>query len=358
MTIVYRNGNLLEAHVDALVNTVNTIGVMGKGIALMFKERFPANYRAYAAACRRHDVRIGAVFATRVQELNGPRWIVNFPTKMHWRDPSRREWITSGLQDLRRFIVENDIGSIAVPPLGAGNGGLFWPDVREEIERALGDLPIHVEVYEPGAEYHNVRKAHGVESLTPARALIVEAIRRYCVQGIECSLLEVQKLAWFMERATNMCSSRVAPLELAFVANRYGPYAQRLQYMLDDLDGSYLHAERRIADANPKTCIWFDEAHAARLAAYFDSDGRTHLPAIESVGRLINGFESPFGLELLATLDWLMHRMQVAANVESLQEAMNRWPAGASAASRKARIFDAAAIGLGMRRLLEERPAS
>lgn len=147
--IRYVQGNLLEAPADALVNAVNTVGVMGKGIALMFKLRFEDNYRHYATACKAGQVRTGQMFFTDVNELMGPRWIVNFPTKQHWRAPSRMEWIVDGLRDLRGFIVDNRVGSIAVPALGAGNGGLDWPAVREQIERELGDVDADVSVFEP-----------------------------------------------------------------------------------------------------------------------------------------------------------------------------------------------------------------
>ena len=158
--IKYAQGNLLEARAEALVNTVNTVGVMGKGIALMFKQRFADNFQRYAAACKAKEVRTGQMFVTEVCELDGPSWIVNFPTKQHWRTPSRMEWIVAGLQDLRRFMVENNVKSIAIPALGAGNGGLGWPAVREQIERALGDLDADVLVYEPTVQYQNVTKAN------------------------------------------------------------------------------------------------------------------------------------------------------------------------------------------------------
>src|SRR6218665_133677 len=135
--ITFTQGNLLEAPTAALVNTVNTAGVMGKGIALMFKERFAANFHRCAAACKAKEVRTGKIFVTEVSDLDGPRWIVNFPTKQHWRGDSRIEWITEGLQDLRLFLIENKVESIAIPPLGAGNGGLDWSEVRPQIEAAL-----------------------------------------------------------------------------------------------------------------------------------------------------------------------------------------------------------------------------
>lgn len=147
--ITYTQGNLLDAPVEALVNTVNTVGVMGKGIALMFKERFPDNMKAYAHACKQKQVMTGKMFITETGELMGPRWIVNFPTKQHWRADSRMAWIEDGLQDLRRFLIEKKVRSIAIP-LGAGNGGLNWPDVRARIESTLGDLQdTEILIYEP-----------------------------------------------------------------------------------------------------------------------------------------------------------------------------------------------------------------
>jgi O-acetyl-ADP-ribose deacetylase (regulator of RNase III) len=147
--ISYHQGNLLEADVDALVNAVNTVCVMCKGIALAFKTRFPANHGAYAAACQRGEVQTGQMFITETPALLGPRWIVNFPTKQHWRDPSQLEWVAHGLQDLRRFLLEAGVQSVALPALGAGLGGLSWPVVRAEIEAALADLAVDIRVYEP-----------------------------------------------------------------------------------------------------------------------------------------------------------------------------------------------------------------
>jgi O-acetyl-ADP-ribose deacetylase (regulator of RNase III) len=151
--IRYVQGNLLDAPVEALVNAVNEVGVMGKGIALTFREAFPESARAYEAACRRGEVHVGHMFVTRHEALFGPRWIVHFPTKRHWRQPSRLEWIREGLQDLVRIVRENGIRSLAVPPLGCGNGGLAWRDVKPEIATALGVLAgVDVLVYEPAAE--------------------------------------------------------------------------------------------------------------------------------------------------------------------------------------------------------------
>ena len=257
----FTQGNLLDAPAEALVNTVNTVGVMGKGVALMFKEAFPANFRAYEDACKQKGVKVGKMFATENRTFSGPRWIINFPTKKHWRQPSKLEWIIEGLGDLRKFVQEHQIRSIALPPLGAGNGGLDWSEVRPEVERILGTLEgVDILVFEPTAKYQNVAKRTGVEQLTPARALMAEMIRRYWVLGIECTYLEVQKLGWFLERSIHALGID-DPLNFQFKADKYGPFSDRLRHMLDALDGTYLHCDKRLSDAGPSDTIWFDESH-------------------------------------------------------------------------------------------------
>src|SRR5258707_8653225 len=197
--IKFVQGNLLEAPVEALVNTVNEVGVMGKGVALMFSEAFPENAKEYVEACRAKKVRVGQMFVTENAGLVQPRWIINFPTKKHWRGDSQIEWVRDGLQDLGRVIEEKGIRSVALPPLGAGNGRLDWMEVRREIEAALGSLKnVEIWVYDPTRTYQNVSKKEGLEKLTPARALIAELCRRYGILGLECTNLEIQKLAWVL----------------------------------------------------------------------------------------------------------------------------------------------------------------
>ncbi len=357
--ITYTQGNLLDAPAEALVNTVNTVGVMGKGIALMFKEKFPENFREYAAACKEGRVQTGKMFVTERMALIGPKWIVNFPTKQHWRSPSRLEWIVDGLKELRHFIEREHIRSIAIPPLGAGNGGLDWPLVKAAIDAALGDLSgTEVFVYEPTAKYQNVAKREGVEKLTPARALIAELVRRYWILGMDCSLLEIQKLAWFLERVIERTDAP-NPLQLKFVAHTYGPYANRLDHLLNNLDGSYLHCDKRIADAGPLDVIWFDDRRSDMLAAYLKSgEMKPYLRALEETASLIDGFESPFGLELLASLDWLLAREGRDPNVESIRAGLSEWPGGESAGRRKYRLFDERAIRIGLNRLTERTAVS
>jgi O-acetyl-ADP-ribose deacetylase (regulator of RNase III) len=345
-------GNLLDAQVEALVNTVNTVGVMGKGIALMFKEAFPENFRAYEEACKAKEVRIGRMFVTENRTFAGPHWIINFPTKKHWRQPSKLEWIIEGLNDLRHVIQENNIRSIALPPLGSGNGGLDWSEVRPEVEKALaglGDVEVHV--YEPIAKYQNVAKRTGVEKLTPARVLIAEMIRRYWVLGIECTYLEVQKLGWFLERTIHSLEFH-DPLKLQFKADKYGPYSDRLRHLLNALDGTYLHCDKRLSDAGPTDTIWFDEAHRKYVDLFLQQESSKLLNRVlDLTAKRIDGFESPLGMELLATVDWLIQRENAEATLSGIKLGLLNWPAGRAAAERKLRLFDDRLLGLALDRV-------
>ena len=154
--IEYKTGDLLAERADALVNAVNCVGTIGAGIALQFKKAWPESFRAYAAACRGGEVRPGRMFVFETRHLAPPRYIINFPTKRHWRSSSRLEDIDAGLHALVAEIRRLGLHSVAVPPLGAGLGGLPWNEVRGRIERTLGALSdIRVVVFEPrGAPEH------------------------------------------------------------------------------------------------------------------------------------------------------------------------------------------------------------
>lgn len=350
--VTYTHGNLLEAEVDAVVNTVNTVGIMGKGIALMFKEHFPRNFEAYARACEADEVRVGKMFVTENKELFGPRWIINFPTKTHWRVKTQIEWVEEGLKDLVRVIREKNIRSIAIPPLGCGNGGLNWQDVRPLIEAALGELDgVDAIVYEPTAKYQNVAKRTGVEKLTPARALMAEMVRRYSLLGIECSILEVQKLGWFLERGVTRFRMADA-LNFRFQANKYGPYSHNLTKLLDSLDGSYLRCDKRLADAEPLDLIWFNESKHDRVQAYLNSgEGKKFSRALEWASATIDGFESPLGMELLATVDWMIQNDEIELTVEGVIEGLKGWAGGEAAGQRKLKIFDRRLVHIALEQL-------
>lgn len=350
--IKFTSGNLLDSKAEALVNTVNTVGVMGKGIALMFKEAFPENYERYEAACARKEVQLGRMYVTERRDLlGGPKWVINFPTKAHWRFPSQLSWIEDGLDDLQKVIRENGIRSVAVPPLGSGNGGLPWGEVRRIIVDKLGRMEgVDVIVYEPTSKYQNVAKREGVETLTPARALITESIRRYASIGFECTLLEVQKLAYFLEK-TIVKSCGDNPLRLEFKANKFGPYAPKLGHLLNQLDGSYLHSSKRLADATPLDVIWIDRDREQKLALYLATEAKTYLSALDETTALIDGFESPLGMELLATVDWLLVEVGADRTIESIKRGLRDWPGGAPAGARKLRLFEDRMIGTALERL-------
>lgn len=351
--IRYEEGNLLASGAEALVNTVNEVGVMGRGIALMFRDAFPENTRLYQQAAKRKEIRVGHIFATATGSYTGPRWIVNFPTKRHWRNPSRLEWVSEGLDDLVSQVQRLGIRSIALPPLGCGNGGLDWEQVRPLIERFAQRLPdVDVIAYAPTAHYQNKPKERGVEHLTPARALIAELVRQYSILGLDCTILEVQKLAWFISRELQRHGLR-DPLKLQFQANSFGPYDDRLRHLLDGLDGSYLHADKRLADASPFDLIRFEDRKGSELAAYLRSEAmETYLPALEATVALIDGFESPLGMELLATVDWLVSREAVKPSAPAVAAALGEWPGGADAAARKRRLFTESMLTIALQRLV------
>ena len=190
-----------------------------------------------------------------------------------------------------------------------------------------------------------------MEKLTPARALIAELVRRYSVLGLECTNLEVQKLAWFLHRGIAQLSPADA-LDLRFTANRYGPYADRLRHLLDGLDGSYLHCEKRLSDAGPFYLIWFEDAKRRAVGDYLaGSEAAQYEPAFEWATKVIDGFESPLGMELLATVDWLRTERAVDLTVDSMKEALRKWPGGRGAAARKLELFDDRLLGFAIERL-------
>jgi len=202
----------------------------------------------------------------------------------------------------------------------------------------------------PTNAYQNAPKREGVEELTPARALIAELVRRYAILGLECTNLEVQKLAWFLHRAIG--GLRLAdPLKLRFVANKYGPYADRLRHLLNGLDGSYLHCEKRLSDASPFDLIWFEDSKRQHVGDYLQRDASDFLPALERTAEVIDGFESPLGMELLATVDWLLSEGKRQATVASIREGLSVWPGGKQAAKRKQALFDDRLLNLALERL-------
>jgi O-acetyl-ADP-ribose deacetylase (regulator of RNase III) len=201
--IEFRTGDMLKADAEALVNTVNCVGIMGRGIALQFKNDFPENFKAYQAACAREEVQPGKMFVFDTRRLTGPRFIINFPTKRHWRGKSRMEDIDTGLKALVEEIRMRGIRSIAIPPLGSGLGGLNWAEVRPRIIEALhGFNDLQVIVFEPNSA-PVATKSRDIPSMTAGRAALVVLMHRYLGGLMDpfVTLIEVQKLMYFMQEA-------------------------------------------------------------------------------------------------------------------------------------------------------------
>jgi hypothetical protein len=209
---------------------------------------------------------------------------------------------------------------------------------------------VTVVVYEPTEKYQNVQKREGVQTLTPARALMTELIRRYWVLGMDCTLLEIHKLAYFLERSI-VSKALPNPLDLRFQANRYGPHSARLGFLLNALDGSYLHCEKRLADAGPSDVIGYDENKIERVTVYLQSAAKEYVPALDGTSALIRGFESPLGMELLGTIDWLIHHEGVTPEAPAIKEGLKNWRGGEGAGDRKLKLFNDRLIGLALDRL-------
>jgi hypothetical protein len=198
--------------------------------------------------------------------------------------------------------------------------------------------------------YTSLNPSAGTEKLTPPRALITELIRRYWILGIECSLIEIQDLAWFLERVIEKQTLQ-NPLNLTFKPNHYGPYSDNLRHLLDALDGSYLKSEKRLADAKPLDVIWFDDTKRDRVNQYLQTEAKDYLSTLEMTTQIINGFESPYGLELLATVDWLITQEHCEPTVSAIQVGLQQWSAGKKWADRKLRLFDPRTIDIALNHL-------
>lgn len=293
------HGDLLSADVDAIVNTVNTVGVMGKGIALQFKKRFPGNFKAYSAACKASEVKLGEMFVFDAGQLVTPRWVINFPTKQHWKSRSRLKDIDAGLDDLVRVIGELGIRSIALPPLGCGLGGLNWLEVRPLIERKLAGVTADIVVYPPeGAPPASAIASLGHRpTMSAGKAALVHLIDRYSPVAMGAGLIEIQKLMYFLQVAGQ-------PLNLNYVKGIYGPYADNLRHVLNRVEGHFLtgfgDGAASVHEAEPIAILDGAGAEAREVLAA-DDELRDR---IDRVLVLAEGFESSYGMELLATAHW------------------------------------------------------
>lgn len=335
----------MTAQTEALVNTVNTVGVMGKGIALQFKDAFPENFKIYAAACKRKEVRIGELLVVKERTLEGEKIIINFPTKTEWFLKSKYDYIEDGLKKLAEIIDEYKIKSIAIPPLGCGNGGLKWDKVKPMMEKYLGHLTkVDIQVYEPNDAVKELLKNQEIKKdvkLTHARAMLLYAMYYYESLGENTSLFVANKLAYFLQRLGEGSFSK-----LKFNASHYGPYSVGVEHVLHSLNGKYLKGlEQRSAKAFEPLELQYDKLKEVSdyVRKEFSSEQKTRL---SNLVKLIDGFESALSLEILATIDFVK-KENPGINQEGIVEKIYDW------SERKRKLFQLKYIDIASKHLAD-----
>jgi O-acetyl-ADP-ribose deacetylase (regulator of RNase III) len=339
----YIKGNLLEADVQALVNTVNTVGVMGKGIALQFKETFPNNYREYVTACKNKELQPGKLLVVTETTMKGTKIIINFPTKTEWYLKSKYEYIEKGLEELVKVIKEYEIKSIAIPPLGCGNGGLKWDKVKTILEEHLGNLTnLNIQIYEPNEAVKDILKKQETNKevkLTQARAMLLYAMFYYESLGENTSLFVANKLAYFLQRMGEKSLNK-----LKFEAHHYGPYSIGVEHLLHHVNGKYLKGLEQM-DAKAFEPLELQYNTAKEVSEYVKKElsleQRTRL---KNLLKLIDGFQSALSLEVLATVDFVK-KDKPGINREGIVEVIHNW------SDRKRKLFQEKYIDVAISRL-------
>lgn len=326
--ITFKKGDLLSSDAQALVNTVNTVGVMGKGIALQFKNRFPNNYKVYRDACKNGSFKTGQVLVVLDGDLLKKKWIINFPTKAHWKGDSKYEYIRTGLIALKQALIDHNIQSVAIPPLGCGNGGLNWNEVRKMIEEELNDCSAEIFVYEPNNQIKELLQKENTiakAKLTPARAMLMYMLFAYEATGEQSSLFIANKLAYFLQRSGEQ-------LRLKFEAHHYGPYTVQLNHVLLHLNGAYLNGMEQNTN-KPFDPLFLNYEKLEEIKNYINHELKEEQRArLFDVLKLIQRFESTFAIELLATVDFVMQKNGTAEALE-IQNYISKW------SQRKAELF-------------------
>ena len=315
--IKYITGDILESNADALINTVNTVGVMGKGIALQFKKAFQNNYKAYVEACKRNEILIGKVFIVKDSNLStGTKYIINFPTKKDWRKPSEYSFIDAGLDDLVRVLKEYEIKSVAIPLLGAGNGGLEWERVKKIIEQKLGNLDVEIIVFEPTQYIKEQLKKERVK-LTDARALLLYVLYDLVKNGEYVSEFSSEKVCYFLQRF-----GAKKYFNLDFSPNFYGPYSGKVRFVLNVLNGSYLmgYSDMNKKPFEPLTLI-SDGYNVVK--AHVESNSELNSIAKKTID-FLTGFYSDFALELLSSIDFITTN-QNSFEKELISKQLDNW---------------------------------
>lgn len=299
--ITSTKGNLLESNAQALVNTVNTVGVMGKGIALQFKEAFPQNYCYYRDACKAGLVKVGQMFVTTENRIDVSKIIINFPTKTTWREPSEYSYIEMGLKSLRDEIIKLHIKSIAIPPLGSHNGGLDWVRVKQMIISSLEDVDCDIYLYEPSERIIERLKEERVK-LTPARAMMLDLLCDMKTYGEFSSLFSAEKVVYFLQRFGAKDIFKVN-----YSRGYYGPYSNgKISHLLYTLNNSYIKGMGGM-QVKPFDEIWILEDTPKTIEDYLsDEQYRQYKEIDNKTKNFLRGYYSNSSLELLATVDFLL----------------------------------------------------
>lgn len=314
--ITFKVGNILESESEALVNTVNTVGIMGKGIALAFRKTFPTVYDEYLLAVKNDEIKIGIVQLIDTKSI-APKYVINFPTKKHWKQPSKLDYIENGLKNLVKVVCYHNIKSISIPPLGCGNGKLDWRDVKPLMLKYFAPLQdkIEIVIYEPGYSDQKMISKEYV-GLTPPRAMLIYLLKNYQVLGYSINLLVAQKLAYFLQRFGE-------PLNLDYERGHYGPYAHKLIHLMKHLNGYYFWFKEE--NNKPGTKVKLDLNHYPQVEEYFHKNvSKEQKFRTNKVLDFINGYESPYGLELLATVDFVVQKIGIS-NQDQVKHEIHNW---------------------------------
>lgn len=315
--IEYKNGDILREDVEAIVNTVNCVGIMGRGLALQFKNKFPQNFKEYQLACTNKEVQLGKMFVHQTGQLINPKYIINFPTKGHWKQNSKIEDISNGLDDLITIIEKYSIKSIAIPPLGSGLGGLDWKMVKKLIEEKLKNINCTVILFEPLEQKIEKSITKEIPKMTAGRAALIGLMDRY-LQGLMdpfISLIEVHKLMYFMQESGE-------ELRLKYKKAQFGPYADNLRHVLNTIEGHFISGYEDGGDAPTKQLKLIPKA-VEDAKNYLTNKKNTNENFVK-VAKLVDGFETPFGLELLSTVHWIV-KNENASNLEEVISKIYNW---------------------------------
>lgn len=329
--IHFITGDIFESNASAIINTVNLVGIMGKGLALQFKKRYPENFKAYKLACQNGSIGIGKLFVTKTGADENIRYIINFPTKKDWRKPSEYVYIEEGLNDLERIIEQLNLKSVAIPPLGAGNGGLEWSVVRQMITDRFSGSATDIFVYEPDSAIKELVRSERV-NLTPARAMMLEMLYFLVAQGEFVSEFSGEKICYFLQRLGGE-----KYFNLSFHPRYYGPYSGKVRYVLNALNGSYIsgYSDMNREPFAPLGII----ADASEDVKKYLADKSELQKIVSECKELLNGFCSDYALELLSTIDFIRLEKQVHS-AETIAAEISRW------SNRKGALFnDAETIG-------------